>query len=308
MPMFSQTDLSPERDDVLQALTPGHPRLIASPASWQEIRKTRETDTLLDAFLRRSEAEARAILTVPPVVYKKDGRRLLHVSRVVVRRVLLLSLHFHLTGDAAFAKRADDEMLAVSAFADWNPSHFLDVGEMCLALALGYDWLYDVLPPTSRKNIEAALVEKALTHGLTEQAWQTATNNWNSVCWGGLTLGALAIADVEPEPAAQIVRKAIQDNRLGLKPYAPDGVYPEGAMYWGYGTAFQVILLAGLRSALGTDFDLSKSPGFLASGSALLRQLGPTGAFFQFFRQHGAAPNGIGNVVVRAHASAAGPA
>ena len=36
-------------------------------------------------------------------------------------------------------------MLAVSRFTDWNPTHFLDVGEMVMALAIGYDWLYDSL-------------------------------------------------------------------------------------------------------------------------------------------------------------------
>ena len=45
----------------------------------------------------------------------------------------------HLTGDRAFSSRAEQEMLAAAAFTDWNPSHFLDVGEMTTALALGYD-------------------------------------------------------------------------------------------------------------------------------------------------------------------------
>ncbi len=269
-------------DDVLKNLKPDHPRLLVEGGTWDKIKTARKTDPLLNAFLTRNEAEARGIMDAPVVIYKKDGKRLLHVSRVVLRRVLLWALQYHLTGDTAFAKRAETEMLAVSAFADWNPSHFLDVGEMTLALAIGYDWLFDVLDPASRKTIETAIKGKGLAHGLADEAWQKTTNNWNSVCWGGITLGALALADLEPETAKTIVQKCLQLNGLGMKPYAPDGVYPEGAMYWGYGTSFEAILIAGLESALGSDFGLRKSPGFMESGAAVLQQLGPTNTFFNF--------------------------
>ena len=30
-------------------------------------------------------------------------------------------------------------MLAIAQFADWNPSHFLDVAEMTMGMAIGYD-------------------------------------------------------------------------------------------------------------------------------------------------------------------------
>ncbi|MDQ3812662.1 MAG: heparinase II/III-family protein, partial [Armatimonadota bacterium] len=270
-------------DNVLASLRREHPRLLASAASWEKIQTRQREDQLLAGFLRRGEAEARAILTMPPVTYQKKGRRLLHVSRTVLRRVLLLGLHFHLTRDAALAQRAREEMLAVAAFSDWNPSHFLDVGEMTAALAFGYDWLYDQLDAPSRQVIATAIVEKGLRPGLTDNGWTRSENNWNSVCLGGLSLGALAIAEEQPVLAAQILNMTRTYNRNGLKPYAPDGVYIEGAMYWGYGTTFQVVLLAALQSALGTDWGLSQSPGFLQSADALLQQLGPSGSFFNFF-------------------------
>ena len=277
MPIFPQ--------NVLQTLKPDHPRLLASQNTWKKIKETARRDALLRDYLNQSEREARAILSAPPVVYQKEGRRLLSVSRRALRRVLLLSLHYHLTGEAIFAARCEAELLAVCAFSDWNPSHFLDVGEMALAVALGYDWCYHFLPPSSRKTIEAALTQKALSHGLANEGWQTSANNWNGVCWGGLTLAALAIADIGPDTqktASQIVEKAVQNNPRCLTAYAPDGVYPEGAMYWGYGTTFEAVLIAGLRSALGTAFGLENAPGFMESGDALLQQLGPTGTFFNF--------------------------
>ena len=50
-----------------------------------------------------------------------------------------------MTSEKKYLNRAVKEMLAVSAFSDWNPSHFLDVAEMTMAVSIGYDWLYDGL-------------------------------------------------------------------------------------------------------------------------------------------------------------------
>lgn len=41
--------------------------------------------------------------------------------------------------------------------------------------------------------------------------------------------------------------------------YNPDGNYPEGYGYWGYGTAFECIMLAAMESCTGTDNGLSAS-------------------------------------------------
>ncbi|HEY0074277.1 MAG TPA: heparinase II/III family protein [Abditibacteriaceae bacterium] len=271
-----------KENDILASLSREHPRLIATSNTWQDLKKRRADDALLDGYLKRSEQEARALLNAPAVTYQKQGRRLLSVSRTALRRVLLLGLHFHLTSEAVFVERAKNEMLAAAAFDDWNPSHFLDTAEMTAALAFGYDWLYRQLDEASRQIIKTAIVEKGLKPGMVSDSWKRSENNWNQVCLAGLSLGALAIAESEPELARQTLEKTKTFNVNGLKPYMPDGVYPEGAMYWAYGTTFQTVLLSALQSALGTDWNLGQSPGFLQSAEALLHQLGPTGAYFNF--------------------------
>jgi hypothetical protein len=197
----------------------------------------------------------------------------------------MLSAAYRLTGDRAFAERAEKEMLAVAAFTDWNPSHFLDVGEMTAALAIGYDWLNDVLPPETRTLIRAAIVKKGLEPGVAETpqtSWHRAKNNWNQVCFGGLTLGALAVADEEPALPTRLLTLARKDIANGLQAYIPDGVYPEGPSYWGYGTSYQVLMIAALESALGNDWNLSRAPGFLASAGAYVQCLGPTGLAYNY--------------------------
>ncbi len=272
-----------ENPDILATLRPSHPRLLVSASTWDEIKAKRAKTPELDAFLKRQEVEARALLEAPPLVYKKDGRRLLAVSRAALRRVTLLSLQFKISDEKTFLARAQSEMLALSAFSDWNPSHFLDTAEMTAALALGYDWLYADLDLDARKSIETAIADKGLRAGIANPGWMKATNNWNSVCHSGMSLGALAIAETEPDLAAQTLRNAKAFNHLGLEPYAPAGIYPEGASYWGYGTSFQVMLVESLRTALGTDWNLSKSPGFLESAGVLGQTDGPSGLHFNFF-------------------------
>ena len=52
--------------------------------------------------------------------------------------------------------------------------------------------------------------------------------------------------------------------------YNPDGNYPEGYGYWGYGTAFECIMLAAMESCTGTDNGLSAVDGFKKTGKWIL--------------------------------------
>ena len=268
--------------DIVAGLRPEHPRLIVTAADWTSLAQRRKANTQIDVLLTKLVAQARDDLKAPPLSYKKDGKRLLAVSREALRRVLFWSAAFRLTGESEFAQRAEKELLGVAEFKDWNPSHFLDVAEMTAACAFGYDWLYDQLPPASRSTIRGAIVEKGLRQGVRPLGWQKSENNWNQVCLGGLTLGALAIAEEEPAAARKLLELARRDNPNGLRPYAPDGVYPEGPGYWAYGTSYEVLMISALQSALGTDWGLSAAPGFLESCGAQVQLCGPTGMPYSF--------------------------
>jgi len=272
--------------DPLAGLRPGHPRLLATAADWAAAKARIAADPLAAELHQGVLAAARATLPLPTCRYEKRGRRLLGVSRETVARVLNLAYAYRMTGDAAFARRAEAEMLAAAAFPDWNPSHFLDVGEMTTALALGCDWLDDVLTPAARATLHRAIADKGLRPGLDPHSpdnwWHTAENNWNQVCLGGLSLGALLIADEEPALARQVLALARSHNVHGLAPYAPGGVYPEGPGYWGYGTTYQVLFNAGLISALGTDWGQPDRPGFLASAGAFTQMIAPSGRYDNF--------------------------
>jgi len=268
--------------DILAGLRPEHPRLLITTAGWNDLRTRRASNTELDALLTKIVNDARKVLTAPPLVYKKEGSLMLRVSREALRRIELCSFAYRITGEKVFLDRAEKDMLTAAAFADWIPSTFLDTAEMTAALTLGYDWLFDALPASTRATVWQAMIEKGIKPGLSPRSWQKATMNWNQVCFGGLALGALAIADENPEVARQLLTLARADISNGLKPYAPDGIYPEGPGYWSYGTTYQVLMVSALQTALGTDWNLTAAPGFLASASALVEQIGPTGRPFNF--------------------------
>lgn len=244
--------------------------------------KNIDKDPLLAAAFQKLLASADSILNSEVITYQKQGRRLLSVSRSCLKRVHLLAFAYRMTGRTKYRQRAQKEMLAAAAFDNWNPSHFLDVAEMTAALAIGYDYLYNDLTPEVRSTIRKAIIDKGLKPGLKDHWWVKTHINWNQVCHAGLSLGALAIMNDEPELAEKIISRAVEYVPLAMETYAPDGAYPEGPGYWNYGTAYNVLLIAALESSLGTDFGLSKKSGFLNTADYYLHTTGPSGLRFNY--------------------------
>ena len=204
---------------------------------------TRQADSVIVAFCD-------GMLDEPPVTRKMIGRRLLGTSREALKRIFWLSYTYRVHGGDAYARKAIDEMLAVSAFVDWNPAHFLDVGEMTMAAAIGYDWLFGRMTPAERKTVAQAIIDKGLKPAQNDaDAWFYRSEiNWNSVCNAGMVYGALAVWEEDPEFCRSMLEKSLESNKLAYHAYEGGG-YPEGYNYWGYGTSFQIMLEAAVNYA-----------------------------------------------------------
>ena len=261
-----------------------HPRLLADGDELAALRESVRTDPLRKALADAVVKEADLLQEIPPIERKLQGRRLLGESRRCVKRTIVLAMAYHLTGDAKHARRCEQEMLAVAGFSDWNPSHFLDTAEMTLAMAIGYDWLFDQLSEASREEIRKAIVEKGVSLPFTtrHKSWVKAHNNWGQVCHGGLTAGALAVLEDEKDLAARTVHNALHNVTRAMHAYEPNGSYPEGPGYWAYGTSYNVVLIALLESVLGSDFGLTKAPGFDLTGQYPALMCGPSRLFFNY--------------------------
>jgi hypothetical protein len=113
-----------------------------------------------------------------------------------------------------------------------------------------------------------------------QKGWTVANHNWNQVCNGGMTLGALAIGDEERQLAGEILPAAIASVRKPMREFAPDGAWGEGPGYWDYAVMYNVFMLAALDSALGTDFGLSQIEGFAKAADFPIHVTGPIGRTF----------------------------
>jgi hypothetical protein len=117
---------------------------------------------------------------------------------------------------------------------------------MIPAAAIGYDWLYRFLSSHDRAVVRNAIVEKGLNAGLKVYAsggwWTKSPFNWNQVCNGGLTAGALAVADKEPTIAGEVLEEARASVPLAMASFGPDGGWAEGPGYWDYATAYNVFI------------------------------------------------------------------
>ncbi len=279
-----------EPKNVLAELRQEHPRLLLTEERLTELKVWAKTDTLLQRYMTDVITQANAYLEAPILKHKLIGPRLLGVSRECRARIYALGLAYRWTGEERYAAAAKSTLLTVVAFPDWNTSHFLDVAEMAHAVGVGYDWLFHYLSPEEKTSIKAGLIKHALEPGkaglsgedLGYNGWPKDEHNWNQVCNGGLIVGALAIAESNPEYANYIVPKAVASLPLALLNYGPDGAWMEGPAYWNYATMYTAYGLGALNTALGTDFGLSDINGMAETGNFMIYSEGPSGYMFNF--------------------------
>ena len=155
---------------------------------------------------------------------------------------------------------------------------------MTMGVAIGYDWLYADLSDHARELIKSAIVTKGInpSKNSSYNSWLTSAANWNQVCNAGMVYGALAIQEDYPDLAKEIIDRAFKSIPKPMEAYQPDGVYPEGYAYWGYGTTFNVLFLSAVEKALDNDEGLAATPGFLETGDFLKHMLTPTGGNFNW--------------------------
>jgi len=277
----------PTAEKVLDTLVAARPRLVLTDRRLAELKKLAAADKLLAKSVADVIRQADGLARRPVLVHKLAGPRLLSVSRDCVRRMYAFGLAWRWTGKRKYVEKARENLLAVAAFPDWNPRHFLDTAEMSHAVGIGYDWFHGALDGPTREKIRAGLIRCGMKPGVKAYSgkgagWSRSAFNWNQVCNFGLVIGSLAIADTDPKYARAIVPGAVASLPRALATYAPDGAWPEGPGYWGYATRYTVYGLAAMDTALRTDFGLSKIKGLSQAGYFPIHTTGPTGYYFNF--------------------------
>ncbi|MEO7454452.1 MAG: heparinase II/III family protein [Fimbriimonadales bacterium] len=268
------------------ALKRGHPRIAFTEQDEQRIKNLMRSDDLLEKLVQRNNQLADRGIGLPTTKRQLIGPRMLDESRIAIERVVQQAMAYRMTGNRKYADRGIQEMMMAARFSDWNPSHFLDVGEMLTAMGIGYDWLYDAMSRSERDTIRSAIVDKGIKvaisqQGSREQMWMTGDNNWTSVVNGGLIVAALAIADEEPSLAKAVIDRGIKAIKKMDKVYRPDGATHEGPLYWHYGFTFHALAHRALATAL-PGHSLYGDSVYSKTGAFPIYLQGPTGAWYNY--------------------------
>ncbi len=249
----------------------GHPRIMLTEEGFERIRRSDDLIYRRGMSIVIERADAYLAKDVKPYNIP-DGIRLLQVSRDVLDRSLTLGMAYRLTGEPKYAERLWRELDNAADFKDWNPRHFLDVGEMCNAFGIGYDWIYDWMSPEQRAKLRAAIVEKGFNQIMDDYLDRERSrtyrwfqdepgDNWKFVCNGGVAVAMLAICDeedIDRELCQTIFDYGFENTYRAVRDmYMPDGSYVEGFTYWTYATTYLGYYVNALVSAVGTDFGLT---------------------------------------------------
>ena len=163
---------------------------------------------------------------------------------------------------------------------------------MINAYAIAYDWMYDAWTAQQKSDIMWTMITYGLDAGLSAYAegdpeyygwWtQDTQGNWNCVCNGGLTMGALAIIGDDPtDTSATILANTIPNALLNCaQAVSSDGTWQETPNYWYFGVTGHAEMLSALITATGSDQGmLSANPGFELTGRFHMHVTGPASMF-----------------------------
>jgi len=259
-----------------------HPRLIAPAYKWACLPNQIANDEYLRSWNDTIFANATRFAAMDPTPYTPDGglsgSGVLDVAREVQLRIKHWAYAWRMSNDTTWATRAwleiqtaagNNSDISFGARPDnWNTQHFLDVAEFTAAFAYAYDWMYDAWTEEQRDAIMWSILNLGLNYGLQSYTgntgygwWQTTNGNWNCVCNGGLTMGALAILDRDPTGVAQQVLSHTVENAAANCMYAvsSDGTWSETQDYWYFGSTTAAQMISSLMTATGSDRGLLES-------------------------------------------------
>lgn len=163
-----------------QRFLSNHPRLLFTGAEEAAVKQLIQNNQLAGELAEFLKAKADTLAITPQKPYLKDKYgNILWTSRSYVNRLGTLALAYRLYGERKYLDAANEALLWVCNYPDWDPPHYLDTAEMATAVAIAYDWLYDALPISTKDLVKKCLYERAIVRVLREYervAWEVGRN------------------------------------------------------------------------------------------------------------------------------------
>jgi len=262
----------PDRDVRFANATQAHPRLWMAPDRLSAFRDGMDSDQLRDVWATFVEKSVlpwmdRDIMAEPAGY--PDNTRTASVWRqtyIDCQELLYAIRHLAVGGkvleDRALIERAKVWLLSA---AEWDPDgttsrSYTDewAFRVVLALAWGYDWLYDELDVDEEARVRAALLARTrqVAHHVTRQARiqlfpfdSHAVRSVSSV----LVPACIALLDEEPE-AREWLDFSVEFLWSVYSPWGDaEGGWAEGPHYWMTGMAYLIDAANLLKSYAGLD-------------------------------------------------------
>ncbi len=263
----------------------GHPRLYFDPDGADRLYQQYQSESpRILAFL----AECDSIKNRPLPDYS-DYNSSRYVARNEAEK---LSFAYAITREKEYADYARKIINQMTQWPDWVYDEHkpltvdLGVAGVAYILALCYDWLYPVLTPDERENIETVLINKALipfqqVYSAKSEGWTHAEHNWRSVICGEMGVVTLALLEKAPH-VKENLKFAIDGVADVLGNGGIDGGWNEGVSYWGYGIGQAVMFVEAMQNVSGGKVDLFQLPFLASTGNFGLYLRTPAGESFNF--------------------------
>ncbi|MDU5261441.1 MAG: heparinase II/III family protein, partial [Clostridium celatum] len=232
-----------------------HPKIILNDKLINRINSliTNE-DANMSEWYNKIKVQANSILNKPVIKYNKiDNEKIDTTSKQYIQD---LSFMYLLTNDEKYADRAWLEIENICNYNDWNNSFLLDTVALSVAVAIGYDWLYNYLSIDQREFIEKNIKSKSLD--LFKEYYNENSHffiendaNWNIVANSGSIVSSIAISNPgNKEYCNEIISLGLKSLQKSIINYYSDGNSYEGPEYWAFSTEYLMYMIETTENIL----------------------------------------------------------
>lgn len=153
-----------------------------------------------------------------------------------------MMLVYWIEGESDFLKRSKEVILALASWPDYGKHSSLSWSRAEIALAVGYDWLYNDLSSEEKAIVKNALI-KCMNHdlaiykgeseysGTMMTGWPTWGNNFTTQGNEGVAYAVMAVWDEEEALAMDMLRYFFRSVEYAMEFLKPDGGAYEGIGY-----------------------------------------------------------------------------
>ena len=262
--------------------------------------------------------------------YDYGGRSNVYTFTNMMRN---LAFAWQITGEDKYADAFYLYAIELNKWEHWGEGHFLNVADGAYAYAIGFDWIYHAFDdePEKRDEMAEILYRKGMMKGYYsikydttnynysswnsimngidniddlcdfsvsragKHAWRTIqrTNNWQTVCGGGMIVSALALAEYEEyqDECAYVIENYVKSVENCLAQFAPDGSYPESPTYWEYCVETYMNTLIAFETCCGRSYGYKDVVGLYES---YYYAIGISDSDYNIWSYHDTSPTTIG--------------